>query len=128
MFGEKIGGYQVLEALKNGPLKISQLRSIHKKIYILYNKVAHMKFGSEWFSVVIGTFALSMVSWMNSILFKSQVLFDVGKVIYFLVLVIFAIIFSGWISRIMTNWREDMENLNRISFTAFLGVILFVAG
>jgi len=28
----------------------------------------------------------------------------------------------------MTNWREDMENLNRISFTAFLGVILFVAG
>ncbi|MCQ4335592.1 MAG: hypothetical protein RXN50_02655, partial [Sulfolobaceae archaeon] len=87
-----------------------------------------MKLGSEWFSVVIGTFALSMVSWMNSILFKSQVLFDVGKVIYFLALVLFVIIFSGWISRIMTNWREDMENLNRISFTAFLGVILFVAG
>ncbi|MCG2888589.1 MAG: hypothetical protein L7H11_04425 [Sulfolobales archaeon] len=87
-----------------------------------------MKLGSEWFSVVIGTFALSMVSWMNSILFKLQVLFDVGKVIYFLALVLFVIIFSGWISRIITNWREDMENLNRISFTAFLGVILFVAG
>jgi len=95
MFGglKKFGGYQVLEALKNGPVKISQLRSIHKKIYILRNKVTHMKFGSEWFSVVIGTFALTMVSWMNSILFKSQVLFDVGKVIYFLDLVIFAIIF-----------------------------------
>jgi tellurite resistance protein TehA-like permease len=130
MFGglRKFGGYQVLEALKNGTVKISQLRSTHKKIYILRNKVTHMKFGSEWFSVVIGTFALTMVSWMNSILFKSQVLFDVGKVIYFLDLVIFAIIFFGWISRIMTNWREDMENLNRISFTAFLGVILFVAG
>jgi len=87
-----------------------------------------MKLGSEWFPAVIGTFALSLVSWMNSILFKLQVLFDVGKVIYFLALVIFAIIFSGWISRIMTNWREDMENLNRISFTAFLGVILFIAG
>ncbi|AWR93809.1 hypothetical protein [Acidianus brierleyi] len=130
MFGglKKFGGYQVLEALKNGPVKISQLRSIHKKIYILCNKVTHKKLGSEWFSVVIGTFALTMVSWMNSIFFKSQVLFDVGKVIYFLDLVIFAIIFFGWISRIMTNWREDMENLNRISFTAFLGVILFVAG
>ncbi|MQL56140.1 hypothetical protein [Acidianus ambivalens] len=87
-----------------------------------------MKLGSEWFPVVIGTFALSLVSWMNSILFKLPILFDVGKVIYFLALVIFIIIFSGWISRITTNWREDMENLNRISFTAFLGVILFIAG
>lgn len=87
-----------------------------------------MKLGSEWFPVIIGTFALSLISWMNSILFNLPILFDVGKVIYFIALVIFIIIFYGWISRITTNWREDMENLNRISFTAFLGVILFISG
>ncbi|MCY0883848.1 MAG: hypothetical protein OWQ50_08830, partial [Acidianus infernus] len=81
-----------------------------------------------WFPVIIGTFALSLISWMNSILFNLPILFDVGKVIYFIALVIFIIIFYGWISRITTNWREDMENLNRISFTAFLGVILFISG
>ncbi|MUM65712.1 hypothetical protein D1867_10765 [Acidianus infernus] len=87
-----------------------------------------MKLGSEWFPVIIGTFVLSLISWMNSILFNLPILFDVGKVIYFIALVIFIIIFYGWISRITTNWREDMENLNRISSTAFLGVILFISG
>lgn len=87
-----------------------------------------MKLGSEWFPVVIGTFALSLVSWMNSILFDLPILFDVGKVIYFIGLAVFVVILSGWVSRVITNWREDVENLNRISFTAFLGVILFIAG
>ncbi|BDC17784.1 hypothetical protein [Acidianus sp. HS-5] len=87
-----------------------------------------MKLGSEWFPMVIGTFALSLISWMNSVIFNSPLLFNIGKVIYFIALILFIVILTGWISREITNWREDMENLNRVSFTAFLGVILFIAG
>jgi len=87
-----------------------------------------MKLGSEWFPLAIGTFALSLISWMDSIIFNSSLLFNIGKVIYFIALSLFIIILAGWISREITNWREDLENLNRVSFTAFLGVILFIIG
>ena len=87
-----------------------------------------MKFGSEWFSVAIGTFALSLVSWMNSVIFSTPLLFDIGKVIYFIGLALFVLILIGWVIKELNDWKEDMNDLNRISFTAFLGVLLFIIG
>jgi len=90
-----------------------------------------MRVSSEWFPFVIGTFALSLISWMNSILFNNVLLFEIGKVIYFLAIFVFLSILILWVKGYIENRQsvqEDLKNLTRIAFSAFLGVILFIIG
>lgn len=90
-----------------------------------------MRVSSEWFPLVVGTFALSLISWMNSILFNNVLLFEIGKVIYFLAIFVFLSILILWVKGYIENRQsvqEDLKNLTRIAFSAFLGVILFIIG
>ena len=86
---------------------------------------------SEWFPIVLGTMVLSLVSWIDSIVFNYNVFLGIGKIIYFIGIILFILIFSLWSYRYISNPRlikEDFNKLNRLSFTSFLGVLIFVIG
>ncbi|BCU71506.1 hypothetical protein [Stygiolobus caldivivus] len=90
-----------------------------------------MRIGSEWFPLVIGTFALSLISWMNSVLFNNVILFEIGKTIYFIALFVFLAVLGLWIKGYVVDKEaitQDLNNLTRVAFSAFIGVILFIMG
>jgi tellurite resistance protein TehA-like permease len=86
---------------------------------------------SEWFPIVLGTMVLSLVSWIDSIVFSYSILFYIGKIIYFIGIALFILIFLLWGYRYLSDpklIKEDFGKLTRVSFTSFLGVLIFVIG
>jgi tellurite resistance protein TehA-like permease len=83
---------------------------------------------STWFPVVLGTLSISLAFFIIYLVFHSELLFDIGKIIYFIVLIFFAFVFASWIYRYVKNKRlimEDYNDITKLSFLAFLGVLYF---
>jgi C4-dicarboxylate transporter/malic acid transport protein. len=83
---------------------------------------------STWFPVVLGTLSISLAFFMVYLVFNSGFFFELGKIIYFIVLILFAFVFASWIYRYVKNKQliiEDYNDITKLSFLAFLGVLYF---
>ncbi len=87
-------------------------------------------FGSEWFGIAISTLALAQVYVLASGAAKSIALRYVAEAFSILGISIFLVIFGIWIyrafamkDRVFSHWN----NLTRLSFTALIPIIGFVA-
>ncbi|WP_187152698.1 hypothetical protein [Acidianus manzaensis] len=91
----------------------------------------NIKITAEWFPIVLGTMVLSLISWENSVIWNNLYFFDIGKIIYYIGLflfIIFLILFSYSYLSNPPMIKEDFNKINRVAFTAFIGVLLFVFG
>jgi len=83
---------------------------------------------SGWFPVVLGTLSISLAFFIIYLVFHNQIIFDVGKLIYFIVLAFLAFVFISWIYRYIRNKKlimEDYNDITKLSFLAFLGVLYY---
>ncbi|WP_054839179.1 hypothetical protein [Sulfuracidifex metallicus] len=89
-----------------------------------------MRITTEWFPIVLGTMVLSLTSWIDYTVFNMSLALQVGKVIYFIALALFALILIGWAYgyRDINNIKEDLSSINRVAFSAFIAVLIFVSG
>ncbi len=90
--------------------------------------MAYKGLDSGWFPVVLGTLSISLAFFIIYLVFHNQIIFDIGKVIYFIVLVFFVFVFLSWIYRYIKNKKlimEDYNDITKLSFLAFLGVLYY---
>ncbi|BBG23278.1 hypothetical protein IC006_0562 [Sulfuracidifex tepidarius] len=89
-----------------------------------------MRVTTEWFPIVLGTMVLSLTSWIDYTVFNVSVAYDIGKGIYFVALALLFVLLLLWLSGYSDpkNLKEDLSSVQRISFTAFLAVLMFVSG
>jgi tellurite resistance protein TehA-like permease len=83
---------------------------------------------SGWFPVVLGTLSISLAFFIIYLVFHNQLIFDAGKIIYFIVLAFFAFVFASWLYRYIRNKKlimEDYNDITKLSFLAFLGVLYY---
>jgi tellurite resistance protein TehA-like permease len=83
---------------------------------------------SGWFPVVLGTLSISLAFFIIYLVFHNQLIFDAGKIIYFIVLAFFAFVFASWVYRYIRNKKlikEDYNDMTKLSFLAFLGVLYY---
>lgn len=84
-------------------------------------------FGAEWFGPVLGTMVLSLESWiLSQVGVFPGVSFEVGKVIYLLDIAFLVLVTSLW--ALHMKHHNDFLSVNRVSFTAFLGVLGYLVG
>ena len=90
--------------------------------------MAYKGLDSGWFPVVLGTLSISLAFFIIYLVFHNQIIFDVGKLIYFIVLAFLAFVFISWIYRYIRNKKlimEDYNDITKLSFLAFLGVLYY---
>ncbi len=84
--------------------------------------------GPEWFPVVLGTLGLSVAVYVLYLVFDYYILFLIGKIIFYIVIIFYLFVLSSWIYRYAKNTRlikSDFNNITTLSFTAFPGVLYF---
>ncbi len=90
--------------------------------------MAYKGLDSSWFPVVLGTLSISLAFYIIYLIFDNGLFFDVGKIIFFIVLMFFVFVFGSWIFRYIKNnrlIREDYNDMTKLSFIAFLGVLYY---
>lgn len=90
-----------------------------------------MRISAEWFPIILGTMVLSLVSWINSILWNNNIFLNIGKVIYFIGLILFFSFLFFWgygYLKSLKLIKEDFNNITRVAFSAFIGVLLYIFG
>ncbi|WP_337860034.1 hypothetical protein [Ferroplasma sp.] len=83
---------------------------------------------SSWFPVVLGTLSISLAFFIIYLVFHNHLIFDIGKIIYFIVLIFFFFVFGSWLYRYAKNKsliREDYNDMSKLSFITFLGVLYY---
>ncbi len=84
--------------------------------------------GPEWFPVVLGTLALSLATYILYLVFDYYILFIIGKIIFYIVVIFYLFVLFSWAYRYIKNpklIKNDFNNITSLSFTAFLGVLYF---
>ncbi|KAA8922633.1 hypothetical protein [Thermoplasma sp.] len=80
-------------------------------------------FGSEWFTITLGTFAISLAFIHVHSVFQYSELIYAGQAFLYLGVIFFIITLATWILRTFMNpgvVKEDWNSLNRISFTTVI--------
>ncbi len=84
--------------------------------------------GPEWFPVVLGTLGLFLAVYVLYLVFNYYILFLMGKIIFYIVIIFYLFVLSSWIYRYIKNTKlikSDFDNITSLSFTAFPGVLYF---
>jgi tellurite resistance protein TehA-like permease len=90
--------------------------------------MAYKGMDSSWFPVVLGTLSISLSFFIIYLVFHNQIIFNAGKIIYFIVLAFFTFVFGSWIYRYIKDKKlilEDYNDMTKLSFIAFLGVLYY---
>ena len=90
--------------------------------------MAYKGLDSTWFPVVLGTLSISLAFFIIYLVFHNVLVFNIGKIIYFIVLVFFVFVFVSWLYRYIKNKKlikEDYNDMTKLSFLAFLGIFYY---
>ncbi|MEM0139167.1 MAG: hypothetical protein QXZ44_00930 [Ferroplasma sp.] len=83
---------------------------------------------ASWFPVVLGTLSISLAFFIDYLVFGFAVLFNIGKIVFYIAFSFFIIVFASWIYRYIRNpilVKQDYNDITMLSFTAFLGVLFY---
>ncbi len=84
--------------------------------------------GTEWFPVVLGTLSLSLALYICYLIFDINILYDIGKYIFYFVIAFFTFVLVSWIYRYINDikiLKSDYNNPISLSFSTFIAILYF---